>query len=292
MILGAHRSTAGGLWKAPESGRAIGCDGIQIFTRPPQRWAEKPLEPSEIDLFRQALVDYTIRSAVAHDLYLTNLASPNDDLRDKSIRSCITELKRCALLGIGQLVMHCGSHEGCDEQVGMDRFASGVQQSLDESEQDSVMILLETTAGQGKSLGWRFEQIAAFLEQIDRPQLTGVCLDTCHIFAAGYDLTTPESYAETTDTFDRIVGFQRLQCVHCNDSKKDLGSRVDRHENIGQGMMGDVPFRQLMNDKRLGNIPVLLETPDLETHEEDLRKLRSFLVTEWLGVLLQSPPIG
>ncbi|MCC6485000.1 MAG: deoxyribonuclease IV [Armatimonadetes bacterium] len=278
MILGAHRSTAGGLWNAAESGRAIGCDAIQIFTRQPQRWAHRPIEDAEADRFRQACADNNISCVVAHDIYLTNLASPNDELRQKSLDSCIDELGRCQKLGIPYLVMHCGSHEGCEEEVGIRRFSEAVQQALDTGNGPDVKILLETTAGQGKALGWTFEQLARLLEGINRSQSTGACLDTCHVFAAGYDISTAEGYSETMHKFDKVIGLNLLHAVHCNDSKKALGSRRDRHENIGEGEIGEEAFRQLVNDSRLADIPILLETPDLERHEEDLKKLRSFML--------------
>lgn len=277
MILGAHRSTAGGLWKAAESGRAIGCDAIQIFTRQPQRWASKALEDSDAQQFRQACSDYNIQCAVAHDIYLTNLASPNEELRQKSLDSCIHELERCRKLGIPYLVMHCGSHEGCTEDEGIENFSKAAQSAIDASDQDEVMVLLESTAGQGKSLGWKFEHLAALLEGIARPGSTGVCLDTCHMFAAGYDISTPDGYAQTMKRFDEIVGFQRLHVIHCNDSKKGVGSRVDRHENIGEGEIGEEGFRQLVNDARLEKVPILLETPDLDKHERDLKTLISYI---------------
>lgn len=276
MILGAHRSTAGGAWRAAESGKQIGCDAIQIFTRAPSRWEGKPISDEEAEHFKQACAELNLK-AVAHDIYLTNLASPKEELRNKSIVSMKDEIARCHQLGAPYLVTHCGSHDGSGEAAGIRRVGEALRECLDSSEADGVCVLLEATAGQGDCLGWRFEHLADMLAQTDRPLLTGVCLDTCHMFAAGYDLRSAEAFAHTFEEFDRTVGLKRLKAMHANDCKKDIGSRVDRHDNIGKGFLGAEAFRLLVNDSRFQDIPILLETPDLEKHEEDLKFLRSLI---------------
>ncbi len=276
MILGAHRSVAGGAWKAAESGRDIGCDAIQVFSRAPSRWEGKPIAKEEAAKFRQACQEFGLQP-VAHDIYLTNLASPNDQIYSKSIVSFKDEIMRCEQLGIPYLVTHCGSHDGSGEEAGINRVAEALKDCIDTSASDSVCILLEGTAGQGAALGWRFEQLAAMLDLTERPDRTGVCLDTCHLYAAGYNIRDEEGFAQTFADFDRIVGMNRLKAIHANDCKKGLGSRVDRHEFIGQGKLGDNAFRLLVNDARFSQIPIILETPDLEKHQEELIHLRSLV---------------
>lgn len=276
MLLGAHRSTAGGAWNAIESGKAIGCDVVQVFTRAPQRWQAKPIDPEETERFKAASKEHGI-SSVAHDIYLTNLASAREDIREKSIASIKDEIHRCHQMGIPYLVTHCGAHEDQTEADGIAKVGAALRESIDEVGASDVTILLEGTAGQGTALGWRFEHLRDMLAATDRPANTGVCLDTCHLFAAGYDLRTSEAFNATFEEFDRIVGFSQLKSMHANDAKKDLGSRVDRHEFIGQGKLGVEAFRILMNDPRFKTIPIMLETPDLERHEDDLKLLRSLI---------------
>lgn len=277
MILGAHRSTAGGAWKAVESGREIGCDAIQIFTRPPQRWVSKPVGDEEAAKFRQACSDLNL-ACVAHDIYLTNLAASNEEIRGKSIDSFRDELQRCEQLGIPWLVTHCGAHDG-DAAAGVARVADALRTCIDEAAAASVTVLLEGTAGQGNALGSSFQELAAMLEQTGRPERTAVCLDTCHLFAAGYDLRTPEAFNKTFEEFDRVIGLDRLKVMHLNDAKKDLGSRVDRHDGIGKGKLGEQSFSILLNDSRFQEIPLLLETPELENHEAEIRLLRGLIHT-------------
>ncbi len=274
MILGAHRSTAGGVWKAAESGREIGCDAIQIFTRAPQQWAARPLDPGDAQKFRQACRDCGIRAVLAHDIYLTNLATSRVGIREKSIASFKDEIARCELLGIPWLVTHCGAHDETGEQAGIARVAEALKECLDSAAIDSVTVLLEGTAGQGSALGWRFEQLAQLLTQTARPERTGICLDTCHMFAAGYDIRTPEGYEAVTRAFDDTVGVERLSAVHANDAKRPLGSRVDRHECLGEGHIGREGFSLLVNDPRMRDIPIVIETPNLDRHKEDLDFLR------------------
>lgn len=273
MLLGAHRSTAGGAWKAAESGREIGCEAIQVFTRAPMRWEAKAIGAEEAHRFRETCAALGLRT-LAHDIYLTNLASPKDGIRVRSIASFKDEIARCEMLGIPFLITHCGSHDGSGEEQGISRVAQALRECVDASETDSVRVLLEGTAGQGDQLGWRFEQLAAMLDQSERPDRTGVCLDTCHMYAAGYDIKTEEGYQRTFQEFDRIVGLHRLFAFHGNDCKKDLGSRVDRHEHIGEGKLGDETFRRLLRDERFRDLPLLLETPDLQKHGNEIQHLR------------------
>jgi deoxyribonuclease-4 len=273
MILGAHRSTAGGAWNAARSGREIGCDAIQIFTRAPQRWEARPLSDEEASRFRDACREYGVQ-CVAHDIYLTNLASADGVVRERSLESFTDELGRCEKMGIPYLVTHCGAHDG-EVSPAIRRVGEAIRQCLERSGAASVTILLEGTAGQGNSLGSSFEELAEMLDAAALPEHTAVCLDTCHLFAAGYELRTAEGFAETFAAFDRIIGMDKLRCVHLNDAKKDLGSRVDRHAPIGEGLLGEDAFRILLNDPRFQEVPLLLETPDPDRHGDEIRLLRS-----------------
>jgi|YNPNPStandDraft_1061719.scaffolds.fasta_scaffold41483_2 apurinic endonuclease (APN1) len=277
MILGAHRSTAGGAWNAARSGREIGCDAVQIFTRAPQRWEARPLSDEEAARFREACQEYGVRS-VAHDIYLTNLASADPAVRQKSLASFTDELARCEKMGIPYLVTHCGAHDG-EVEPAIRRVGEAIRECLDRSGAASVTILLEGTAGQGNSLGSSFEELAQMLEAAALPGRTAVCLDTCHLFAAGYELRTPDGFAETFAAFDRIIGLDLLRCVHLNDAKKGLGSRVDRHASIGDGLLGEDAFRLLLNDPRFRDVPLILETPDPDRHGEEIELLRSLVGT-------------
>jgi deoxyribonuclease-4 len=280
LRLGAHMSIAGGVSKALERGHSIGWQAIQIFTRNQRQWRSKPLAAQEIERFHTKQAQTGIRPVVAHDSYLINLGSPDDALWEKSLRAYIVELRRCQALGIPYLVMHPGSHVGSGEEAGLRRVASALDRAHDATPDATVMTLLETTAGQGTNLGHRFEHLAAIREAVQNPDRVGVCFDTCHAFAAGYDLRTPETYAATMAEFDRILGLETLRCLHLNDCKRELGSNVDRHEHIGQGALGLEAFRLLMNDPRLAGLPGLLETPkgpEMLEDVENLRVLRSLL---------------
>ncbi|HRJ27272.1 MAG TPA: deoxyribonuclease IV [Fimbriimonadaceae bacterium] len=272
-LLGAHMPTAGGLHKALERGQEIGCTAIQIFTHSPQQWASKPLDPAKVQLFRDTWAASNIQQVVSHDSYLINLAHPTPEGREKSRRALLGEMQRCHELGVPQVVSHMGSHLGQGEDVGLQLVADEVLTLLTEAP-SSVTILMETTAGQGSSLNYKFEHLAKILDLTRAPSQLGICLDTCHIFAAGYDLRTREAYEQTMDALGRIVGFDRLGAIHCNDSKKPLGSRVDRHEHLGEGEIGPTAFECLMADERFFGVPILLETPDAETqHEVNLARL-------------------
>ena len=280
LLLGAHMSIAGGVSKSLERGHSIGCQSIQIFTRNQRQWNSKPLDSEEIERFKLNQAETGMGPVVAHDSYLINLGSPNDAMWEKSLAAYILELQHCQTLSIPYLVMHPGSHVGSGEQAGLQRVAEGLDLAHDATQGFQVISLLETTAGQGTNLGYRFEQLAAIRSMVREPERVAICLDTCHVFAAGYELRTPESYAETLDDFDRILGLDSLRCLHLNDCKKELGSHVDRHEHIGKGMLGIEPFRFLMNDPRLAGLPGLLETPkgpEMLEDVENLRVLRSLV---------------
>lgn len=276
-LVGAHMPASGGLGKAVLRGHEIGCTAVQVFTSSPQMWKAKPVDAGMVGAFQMAKAETGIEAVVSHDSYLINLGAPTDDLREKSIAALIGEIERCAAYGIDRVVSHLGGHLGQGEEEGMVLIAAALNRILEESP-PSVAVLMETTAGQGSSINHRFENIARMLELCGGHPRLGVCLDTCHIFAAGYDIRTPEAYERTMEEFGRVVGFERLGAVHCNDSKKDLGSHVDRHEHIGEGKIGLEAFRCLMNDTRLFGVPILLETPDAEKmHQENLGRLLALI---------------
>ena len=261
LLLGAHMSIAGGIDLAPLRGREVGCRTMQLFTKSSNQWRARPLPAEEIERYRANLRATGIAPVVAHDSYLINLASTDAELHRKSMAAFLEELERAEALGIPYLVTHPGAHVGAGEEAGLRQVAKSVRELLKGTKDYQVQVIIETAAGQGTSLGHRFEQIAALLDQIGLPERTGVCLDTCHVFAAGYDIRTPEGYADVIGAFDAIVGISRLKVIHLNDSKKELGCRVDRHEHIGKGNIGLEAFRCLLADPRLKGIPMILETP-------------------------------
>lgn len=273
MVLGAHEGIAGGVSRAFERAEQDTAEAVQIFVRNPRGWASKPVEDAEVDRFR-AEAKRTGMPSAAHSIYLANHASPDPELREKSWGTLGDELARCELLGIAHLVFHPGSN--ADEKEGLKLVAEGMERALD-GVKGRVRLLVEITAGQGKSLGWRFEHVAAIREAIPAAprRRVGVCFDTCHAFAAGYDLSTAEGYDETFAELDAVVGLEHLSAFHLNDCKKPLGCRVDRHEHIGQGALGREPFRRLVNDRRFATLPAFLETE--MQFRENLRILRSLL---------------
>ena len=266
MILGAHVSTAGGLQKSPGNGVELGCQSIQIFTRNQRQWRARPLSGAEVEGFRKELSRSGIRSTVSHASYLLNLGSPQATALTRSREAFCQELERCEQLGIHYLVFHPGAHLGSGEPAGLRTIADSLNFTLEQKRNYRTRILLETTAGQGTHLGYRFEQLAEILELLREPERVGVCVDTCHLFAAGYDLRTGQGYRQTLQRLDRLIGLDKLKVFHLNDSKRELGSRVDRHEHIGEGQIGLEPFRRLVNEKRFSQTPMILETPGGETH--------------------------
>jgi deoxyribonuclease-4 len=273
-MLGAHRATTGGVAAALPSGDAIRAEVIQVFTTSPRRWEIRPLDADAQAAWAAARARSKVKLVVAHDSYLTNLASADDAVRDKSGRAFAAELERCARLGIPYLVSHPGAHVGGGAEVGLERYGSAVSAIYEERPALTTTTLLETTAGQGSCLGRRFEELAWLLARIAQPARTGVCLDTCHVFAAGWDIRTAAGVTAMLARFDAVIGLDRLKLLHLNDSQGALGSRVDRHERIGRGQIGDECFATLLREPRLAHVPMLVETPGLEYHGEELKHLR------------------
>jgi deoxyribonuclease-4 len=278
--LGAHMSIAGGVDRAVDLGAEVGCETIQIFTKSSNQWRAKPLADEEIAAFKRKREETGIHPVVAHDSYLINLASPDPGLLQKSRDAFLIEMERAEALEIPYLVMHPGSHKGSGVDEGLKTIAASFDLLHARSEGFKLMVLLETTAGQGTNLGFTFEQLRRIIEMTDDGTRLGVCVDTCHLLAAGYDITNRAGYDRMWGEFDGELGIERLKVIHLNDSKKDLGSRVDRHEQIGRGTLGLEPFRMLLIDPRLQRIPMILETPkgaDYAEDKENLRILRSLI---------------
>jgi len=267
--LGAHMSIAGGLHLAIDRAVSANCGVVQIFTRNANQWKCKPLGDSACALFREKFAASGLHEVISHDIYLINLAAPPGETRDKSLAAFRDELETCARLGINKVVMHPGSHLTEAPETGLARVVEAFDQLFGEVPQFKGRVLLETTAGQGTNLGRTFEELQAIIGGSKYPDRFGVCFDTCHTFAAGYDTATEAGYSDTMAQFDRIIGLGRLQCFHFNDSKKGLGSRVDRHDHIGQGALGLNPFRFILNDTRFAKVPKILETPKGDNDEMD-----------------------
>lgn len=263
--LGAHQSIAGGFHRAVDLAVETGCEALQIFTRNINQWAVKPIAVEDARAFRAAVKAAGLRFVVAHDSYLINPAAADATLRTKSIAGLAEELRRAELLGIPWVVAHPGAAGEQPVEVAVARAADGIAEALDRTRDCGAGVLIETTAGQGSCLGATFEEIAAMLERIDAVKglksRAAVCLDTCHVFAAGYPLAPQEALDDTLRRFDRMIGLKRLKLIHANDSKRDLGSRVDRHEAIGKGKIGPEAFTLIMTHPKLAGIPLILETP-------------------------------
>lgn len=279
-LLGAHMSIAGGVDLAILRGNSIGCEVIQIFTKPSRNWSSRVYSEEEIGRFKTNLKNGTVKIVIAHDSYLLNLGSSNDFLRKRSIEAMIDEMERCEALGIPYLIAHPGSHTGAGEAVGI-RLIS---QSLDIVHQSCKgfmsQVALEITAGQGTNLGCNFDQIKQLIDATKEPERVQVCFDTEHAFASGYDFRTKELYDKTFNEFNEKIGLEKLVAFHLNDSKKDLGSHVDRHEHIGKGYLGIEPFRLIINDIRFLGKPMCLETPknpDLNEDVENLNILKNLM---------------
>jgi deoxyribonuclease-4 len=275
-------SIAGGLDRAPLRGRQVGCDTIQVFTKSNRQWRAKRLSDREVQAFKANLKATGIGPVVAHDCYLVNLAAARPSLWKKSVTAFREEMDRAGRLGIPYLVTHPGSHAGAGEAEGIRRVGEALNvlhAALPRP--GGVQILLETTAGQGSSLGYRFEQLAAILDRVERADRVGICLDTCHVFAAGYDIRTTDGYRKTMRELDACLGLHRLKAIHLNDSLQGVGSRVDRHAHVGDGRMGLEPFRCLLNDPALRGIPMILETPKdddfVKADRRNLARLRRLL---------------
>lgn len=282
-ILGSHKSIAGGYYKAVRSAAECGCVCVQLFTKNNNQWRAKPISDADIDQFQTAVREAKFKHTLSHASYLINLASPKEELRNKSIDSMIVELERADMLGIPYVVFHPGSYTTTDEETGLNAIIESMNRILLATNSLTTIPLLENTAGQGSNLGWDFNHLGTIIKGVDEPDRVGVCIDTCHAFAAGYPMGTEENYEQTIEKMKRGFGIRKIKAFHLNDSKKPLGSRVDRHQHIGEGEMGLEPFRNLLNDKRFKKIPMYLETEKGERDGEDLdvmnlKTLRSLIV--------------
>jgi deoxyribonuclease-4 len=269
--LGAHLSIGGGLPRAVDRAVASRCEALQIFTKSAGQWRARVIPDDEIVLFRRRVADTGVSPVIAHNSYLINIAAAAPALREQSLAALLEEYDRADALGLQGLVMHPGSFTTGTEAEGLRLIASGLRTLLRTRRRSTPLILLEHTAGQGTNLGHRFEHLAEIIEQLDGSPRVGVCLDTCHLLTAGYDICSEEGYVRTFRDFDRLVGLDRLKAFHLNDSKKPCGSRVDRHEHIGKGCLGLEPFRRILTDPRFAGLPMLLETPKLDTPESRRR---------------------
>ena len=262
--LGAHMSVAGGLPRAVDRAMMHRCDALQIFAKNASQWRGRLVSREEIREFRAKVKASGIGPVVSHASYLINLATTSAALRQQSLDAMGDELDRAEALGLLGVVLHPGCYTVGSEAEGLELIAESLLELLKARRRGKTMVLLEHTAGQGTALGATFEQLASIIAKMNDHARVGVCLDTCHLLASGYDICSPEGYASTFEQFGRLVGFDRLKVFHLNDSKKPLGSRVDRHEHIGQGALGLEPFRRIVNDRRFRSLPMLLETPKTE----------------------------
>jgi deoxyribonuclease-4 len=292
--LGAHLSIRGGLPRAVDRAEASGCQALQIFTKSAGQWRARPLPPEEVRAFRRRVRHTGVRPVVAHNSYLINIAASDRALRRRSVDALLEELDRAEALGLDGLVMHPGSYTSGSEASGLRLIADALAAVLDARPDGRTRLLLEHTAGQGTNLGHRFEHLAEIIDRLGGTPRVGVCLDTCHLLAAGYDICSREGYDETFRQFGHTIGFSRLRAMHLNDSKKPCASRVDRHEHIGKGCIGLEPFRWLLNDRRFARLPMLLETPKLETSESlrlsDVDPLDAMNLSTLRSLIDQSSP--
>lgn len=272
--IGAHVSASGGVFNAPLNAKAIGAKSFALFTKNQRQWVAKPLDQETIDLFKKNLDEAEIlpQHVLPHDSYLINLGHPEIEKREKSRDAFLDEVERCMLLGLDRLNFHPGSHlKQISEEECIEHIAANMNYVLQKTE--GVSLVLENTAGQGSNLGYKWEHLGDIIERVEDKGRVGVCIDTCHTFTAGYELRSITGYEKTMEEFDRIVGFQYLQGMHLNDSKPDLGSRKDRHDSIGKGKLGIEPFRYIMNDPRIDDIPMVLETIDESIWAEEIELL-------------------
>jgi len=279
QLLGAHTSISGGVSRSVTLAEKLGFTAMQIFTKNNNRWSAKPLEENEIQKFRTLLSESNVDFVVSHDSYLINLCAKDAGNLEKSREAFIDELERCETLGIKYLNFHPGSHVGQGEDFGINMIAESLNIAHQKTTDFKVSSMLELTAGQGTNLGFRFEQIAKIIELVDERERMTTCIDTAHIFAAGYNIKDESEYEKVIRDFDSVIGLDRLKCFHMNDSKKELGSRVDRHEHIGKGFIGLEGFKNIMNDSRLTHIPKVLETPKGKEQLEDIDKAIGWWVT-------------
>ncbi|MFA5075004.1 MAG: deoxyribonuclease IV [Candidatus Babeliales bacterium] len=279
ILLGAHVSIQGGLYKAIERGEKMGCSTIQIFTQSNQSWFAKKLLPEEIEKFKKTLQNSKIKIVISHSTYLINIGSPNKETEKKSVHALITKLEKCNLLDIPYIVLHPGSHLGSGEENCIKKIAKNLDFALSKST-GKTKILIETVAGQGTNIGYTFEQLKQIKDLCKLKNKIAICFDTCHVFSAGYDISTPEKYEEVLKNFDKILGLNLLKVIHLNNSKTEFNSKKDRHENIIKGQIPIKFFELIMNDKRFIDIPKILETPIItgeNTHEQEIKLLKKMV---------------
>ena len=280
-LLGAHVSVKDGVDLSPERAGILGCDSMQIFTRNQMQWKARVIGEDEVKRFKQNVKKHRIQRVMAHDSYLINLSAIDRKILEMSMEAFIDELRRARMLDIDFLVFHPGSHLGAGETKGMKKVSENVRSALNETGEGKPRVLFETTAGQGSNLGYSFDQMSTMLREVGLDERTGVCFDTCHSYAAGYDIVTEDGYEKTFKLFDEEIGLDRLFAFHFNDSKGAQGSRLDRHDNIGKGKLGKAAFTHLVNDKRFARHPMVLETPGGdEGYIKDLKILRSLIKTD------------
>jgi deoxyribonuclease IV len=280
MKFGAHMPTSGGVWKALQRGTSIGCDIVQVFVKNNMQWFGKPHAADVLALYANELASQKISAVFGHAGYLINLGAPACDNREKSLQSMIQEIGFATDLGLPFLVMHPGAHLGQGEQVGLQQIVTGINEVVRATKTSPVRIALENTAGQGSCLGCELRHLAAIYEKVEHPERLAVCLDTCHLFAAGYDIRTSKGWDKAMEEVESLFGLDQVVAFHLNDSKADFASRVDRHEHIGKGKIGLEGFRHIVNDPRFRDVPGCLETPksdDLHEDVENLRVLRSLV---------------
>ena len=273
MKFGAHVSTSGGIWKAPQRGRSIQCEIVQVFVKNNMQWLGKPFSPEHLASYANELAANSFACVFGHAGYLINLGAPPSENRDRSIESLIQEIQLATQLGLPFLVLHPGAHLGTGEDAGIRQIAAGLDAVFAATKKSPVRIALENTAGQGTCLGNRIEHLAAIFERVKKPERLGVCLDTAHFFAAGYDLRTPKGWNAAIREVASLIGLEQVLAFHLNDSKTGLGSHVDRHEHIGKGKLGKEAFRLIVNDPRFKDHPGCLETPKSEDLHEDVQSL-------------------
>lgn len=278
--MGAHVSVQGGVDLSPERAETIGCDSMQIFTRNQMQWKARVIGEDETERFKENVKKHKVQRVLAHDSYLINLSAIDKKILEMSKEAFIDEMRRARMLDIDFLVFHPGSHLGAGEKKGMNRISENVRGALMKIGEGKPRVLFETTAGQGSNLGYSFDQMSTMLRDVGLDDRTGVCFDTCHSYAAGYDIVTEDGYEKTFQQFDEGVGLNRLFAFHFNDSKGAQGSRLDRHDNIGKGKLGKAAFAHLVNDRRFARHPMILETPGGdEGYIKDLKILRSLIKT-------------
>jgi deoxyribonuclease IV len=276
--IGAHVSASGGVENAPVNAHSIGAKAFALFTKNQRQWFSNPLSKASIKAFRENCekYDYNPFQILPHDSYLINLGHPEKESLEKSRASFLDEMQRCEQLGLDRLNFHPGSHlKSISEEECLSRIAESINIVLDKTK--GVTAVIENTAGQGTNMGHKFEQIRFIIDKVDDKSRVGICIDTCHAYTSGYNIKSPAGYIETFNLFDKIIGFKYLRGMHFNDSKKELSTRVDRHDNIGKGFLGEDVFRMLMNDGRLDNIPLILETPEESLWEAEIKNLYSLI---------------